>query len=276
MTAGCIVIDELVAKIPNQATLPAEMKDKSPVLDEPNSTFDQGLKFAVLSNIEMDSANPNAQKLNAVKAALNNALDHGIHMVFSAGNTVAQDTAENYALARQFLSQAVSSIPYHIIPGSKDIKGTGSLKHFRDTFGEDFKVMDIQGTRFLLLNMATGSWRTSNANQWSQIKKALEEARSLPNIKNVVVINSLAIPNGITVKSSSGISDTKESELFWKLLVDFREESGKPVAFISGQSKFRMDKLDGISYISVGTECPVISINPEAEQWIQVLKNPIK
>ncbi len=70
-------------------------------------------------------------------------------MVFAAGNTVARDNADNYAAARQFLKDTLSSTPYYVIPGSKDIKGTGSLNNFRQSFGEDFKVLDIQGTRFI-------------------------------------------------------------------------------------------------------------------------------
>lgn len=274
LTAGCIVIDELVAKIPIEASLPAEMDDDGFVLNEPNPSFNEGLKFAVISGIEIDSSEANAGNVEAIRSALDKAKAYGASMVFAAGNTVARDNADNYAAARQFLKDTLSSTPYYVIPGSKDIKGTGSLNNFRQSFGEDFKVLDIQGTRFIMLNMATGSWRSSNGEQWNQIKRALAEASTAPSINNVVVINSLPIPNGVTLKTVSGISDAKEAEILRKMLVDFSEESGKPVAFISGQDGFRADKLDGISYISVGTDCPVISINPGADQWIQVLRNP--
>lgn len=274
LTAGCIVIDELVAKIPIEASLPAEMNDASFVLNEPDASFNEGLKFAVISDIEIDSSNPNTKNIEAVKSALDKAKAYGANIVFVAGNTVAMDTADNYAAAKQFLAETLSSTPYYVIPGSKDIKGTGSLNNFRQSFGDDFKVLDIQGTRFLMLNMAKGSWQKSNGNQWNQIKQALADAMHSPSINNVVVINSLPIPNGVTQKTVSGISDAKEAEILRKMLVDFREQSGKPIAFVSGQNSFKADKLDGISYINVGTECPVISINSNASQWIQVLRNP--
>jgi len=271
LTAGSIVIDELVAKIPTKASLPDDQINGI-ILKEPNSSFNDGLKFAVVSGIEINSLNPYTENKKAVKEALDKAKKFGINLAFAAGNTVAQDTKNNYAAARQFLDESLMSIPYYVIPGSKDIKGTGSLNNFKQTFGESFKVIDSRGTRFLLLNMATGSWRSSNAGQWNQILNALEEAASLPSIKNVVVINSLPIPNGVTLKTVSGITDAKEAELLRKILADFREKSNKPVAFISGQDEFRVDRFDGITYIGVGKECPVFSINPDAEQWIQIIK----
>src|SRR5690606_550668 len=117
--------------------------------------------------------------------------------------------------------------PWTYIPGNHEIMG-GDIANFRSAFGDTFTTADIEGTRFVTLNTATGRL-SSEFEQLTFLRDELDDAASDPSITGVVVLQHMPIDDPLVEKASQ-LADRRDAALEQDWLEEFREESGKSVA----------------------------------------------
>lgn len=102
--------------------------------------------------------------------------------------------------------------------------------------------LDLQGTRFLLLNAAQGSlWGTDLA-QVTALQSALKEAETAP-VQQVVLLANQYL---------GGWKDAREADLIRSWLSDFRIRTGKGVALIgAGGSGAGATRYDGVRLVNL-------------------------
>lgn len=249
LDSGYILLDDVTAKAPQSLDLPKPELPEDPLILKYGELPESSWKFAVISDLQLDAENPNSQEVENAERILQTINQEDIEFVLFNGDVINHDTEEQYAFAKALIDENLD-LPYYVLPGDHEVKETDSLDNFRETFGEDHRAFDHEGTRFILMNTAFGGVRVSNPQQWFMIQQTLELAQTDDSIHNVVLLahHPLKEPLG-----AYGMTDQKEADLLESLLTDFREESGKPAIVISANAQMvNLDRRDGIPYLITG------------------------
>jgi hypothetical protein len=144
-----------------------------------------------------------------------------------------------------------------ILGGEASLTGEVQAPVYRLTGGSH---VDWKQTRFIGLDTATGSLRTSNFGQLAELQHQLEAAATDPGVKAVVLV-ATAPP--------SRYSDWREAGLVSQWLADFRSQSGgKPVAYLAAAGQTVVRRYEGAAYVEIAGGAATGRIG--SGQWLSV------
>jgi predicted phosphodiesterase len=257
--AGVLEFDGLAAQVGQQPDT-TEAPQPDPYVLEQEGVGHDRWTFAVLSDLHVSAAAgldsfPGRQAAKALDQAVAAKPD----FLLISGDFVDDDNPADFALANQLLSEHVPAATKVIwVPGNHEagLTSTGGLDAFVAGTGRPTRqVFDHKGTRFILLDSHTGDLRTSDWDQIPALQAELAKAKNERSVTGVVVSfhHPLQDPTGT---GASQLSDQLEADLVKRWLAAFREESGKPVALITGHvhaaSVTRADGLLEVTLPAVG------------------------
>ncbi|GAA0330144.1 phosphodiester glycosidase family protein [Bacillus carboniphilus] len=253
---GQLVFDQLTVKVPPAVTIP-ERKEETPdpIVIQNQVIGKDRWTFAVLADSQFVAKSPNGKEAQLARESLRQIVASNPDFLVINGDLVDTGWKEDFEFAKQVLEEEVGdAFPIYYIPGNHEIVGSGSLDNFLDVFENNRYSFDHKGTRFLLLDSSTGSFRTSDFEQLIELQSALHDAKTNPKINNVVVIGHHPTRDPLPTKNSQ-LSDRKEAELLEKWLTEFKEESGgKGVLYISGHAHaVHLERVEGVPYMVVGS-----------------------
>lgn len=251
---GQLVFDDVTVKVPTSIDVPEQTKDADPLIIQ-NGEIEKGRwTFAVLADSQFVANSPNSSQVQMARESLRQIVAANPDFLVINGDLVDTAWEEDFALAEQILQEEVGDkLPIYYIPGNHEIMGPGTLDNFLDVYENNRYTFDHKGTRFILLDSSTGSFRTSDFQQLLDLKKALTEAAKDPNVKNVVVMAHHPTRDPLPTKNSQ-LSDRKESNLLEQFLTEFRQDSGgKGALFVGGHAHtVSVDRVEGVPYMVVG------------------------
>jgi hypothetical protein len=159
------------------------------------------------------------------------------------GDFASTGRAADLAAAKRALDEELGGrVPYHYVPGDQEIRGSGGIENFRRTFGRPWRAFDHEGTRFVLLDSSTGTYRTSSFRQLHLVRNALDGARRDPSVRSVIVVGHHA-----------RLADPKEAALLDGWLSRLRA-TGKGTALLTAHAgAFHASRLDGVRRFTSGT-----------------------
>ncbi|WP_196493709.1 phosphodiester glycosidase family protein [Ornithinibacillus caprae] len=253
---GQLIFDDLTVKVPPEIEdSEAKASTPDPIIAQ-NAVIEEGRwKFAVLNDTQFVALSPNSQQVQMAREALQQIVAEEPEFLVINGDLVDTAWEEDFEFAKQVLEEEVGdAFPIYYTPGNHEIVGSGSLDNFLDVFGENRYSFDHKGTRFVLLDSSTGSFRTSDFDQLIELKESLNDAATDPLIKNVVVFGHHPTRDPLPTNNSQ-LSDRKEAKLLENWLTEFREASnGKGAIYISGHAhNIGLERVEGVPYMVTGS-----------------------
>ncbi|WP_404452119.1 phosphodiester glycosidase family protein [Virgibacillus necropolis] len=253
---GRLIFDDLTVEVPPSVEMPEQEAVKPDSLVIQNDTIGEDRwKFAVLADSQFTADSPNSRAAKMARKSLRQIVQENPDFLVINGDLVDSAWEEDFAYAKQVLEEEVGDeIPIYYIPGNHEIAGPGTLDNFLEVFGENRYSFDHEGTRFILLDSSTGSFRTSDFKQLIELKESLQDAKSDPSINNVVVFGHHPTRDPLPTDNSQ-LQDRKEADLIENWLTEFRQDSkGKGAIYISGHAHtVNIDRVEGVPYMVVGS-----------------------
>ncbi|MEH7226084.1 phosphodiester glycosidase family protein [Bacillus sp. JJ1566] len=251
---GQLVFDDVIVKVPPSIDVPEQTKNIDPLIIQ-NGEIEKGRwTFAVLADSQFVAKSPNSSQVQMARESLRQIVAANPDFLVINGDLVDTAWKEDFDLAEQILQEEVGDkLPIYYIPGNHEIMGPGTLDNFLEVYENNRYTFDHKGTRFILLDSSSGSFRTSDFQQLLDLKKALTEAAVDPNVKNVVVMAHHPTRDPLPTKNSQ-LSDRKESNLLEQFLTEFRQSSGgKGALFVGGHAHtVSVERVEGVPYMVVG------------------------
>lgn len=251
---GALLFDDIVVKVPAEMTVPEAPVMADPLVVRNGALEESRWKFAVLSDLHIVGSAPNSKDVALSRQAIRQALAANPDFLIIAGDFVDTAYPQDFALAEQILNEEVGGrVPVYYIPGNHEIMGTGTLENFLARFGPNRMTFDHKGTRFILLDSATGTLR-SDFQQLVELQESLRQAAADPGVKNVVVVAHHPTKDPMPTASSQ-LSDPKEARLIEQWLTEFRESSaGKGAIYIAGHAHaVNVRRSEGVPYMVLGS-----------------------
>lgn len=251
---GELVFDDLTVKVTPTITLPVESVVRDSLIVEQGSLEPARWRFAVLADSQFVAASPDSKEVRLARESLRQIVAAKPDFLVISGDFVDTAWPQDFDLADRILQEEVAGrLPLYYIPGNHEIMGPGTLTNFLDEFERNRYTFDHKGTRFILLDSSTGSFRTAEFQQLIDFKAALDEAARDPAVKNVVV-SAHHPPRDPLPTENSQLGDRKEAGLLEQWLTEFRERSGgKGAIYIGGHAHtVSLDRVEGVPYMVVG------------------------
>ncbi|MFI0444420.1 phosphodiester glycosidase family protein [Actinomadura sp. 6N118] len=246
---GEVLIDDLVAKVPPSVqTPPASPAPADPLVIRDGSAADGSKwRFAVVSDAQFVAADPDSVYAQRARRTLREALAAKPDFLVINGDFVDTGYDADFALAKKILDEELGGkLPYYYVPGNHEVYGSGDIGPFRKVFGEPSRTFDHKGTRFVLLDSSTGTYRTSSFEQLRMLKNALEGARRDPSISAVMAFGHHPARDPLPGKNSQ-LADRKEAALLEQWLAEFRRSTGKGAAMVNAHvGVFNASRVDGV------------------------------
>jgi hypothetical protein len=265
---GEVVFKSVEADVAPDIALPPPGALRPDSLISPDGRFAKrdDWTFATMSDVQFTAANPELTKV-AIAALARIRRDHPDLVVLN-GDIVDTGSAADVALARSTLEaggchlvaaddpapppSTSGTVPCYYVPGNHEsylANGSqGTLDPWIAEFGRPYRTFDHKGTRFVLLNSALGTLRSSSFDQLPMLEQALAEARRDPAVHNVLVLAHHPVDDP-DEKKASQLGDRREVELIKKLLAEFRQQSGKGVAMIGSHAQIvDVHREEGVTY----------------------------
>lgn len=249
---GALRFDDLVVKLPTEVEVPDDAERRDPILVEQGGIGDDRWRFAVLTDSQFVRP-PAGQAENAdvriARRALREIVAADPDFLVITGDLIDTNPVANMSFAAEVLAQEAGDLPVYYVPGNHEVLGDGRITNFVNQFGSTRYTFDHEGTRFVLLNTAFGSLRASEYAQLPEVRAALDGAAADPAVDRVVLAmhHPLRDPNP---QAASQNSDAREIALLETWLTEFRDETGKDVAFLGGHAHTAsIDRRDGVPYL---------------------------
>jgi predicted phosphodiesterase len=247
---GQLTFDDLVVKVPASLEVPAQPLKADPLVVQ--GALDAGRwRFALLSDLHVAAATPDSKDVRNARTALRQALAAGVDFIVIGGDFVDTAYPADFMLAKQILIEEVGDkVPVYYVPGNHEIMGSGDLKNYLAAGNQNRYSFDHKGTRFILLDSSTGSFRTADFKQLVDLQASLESATRDPKVKNVVVFGHHPTRDPMPTKASQ-LSDEREAHLVEQWLTQFRERSGgKGAIYIAGHAHMaNVQRVEGLPYM---------------------------
>jgi hypothetical protein len=199
--------------------------------------------FSTLSDVQFTAANPTLAKVGV--AAIERIRKTNPDLIVLNGDITDNGAAEDVALARTTLEQGgcqliplsstigkddtpaptADKTPCYYVPGNHEsyrAGAQGDLAPFIAQFGQPYGTFDHNGTRFVLLASSYGTLRSTNWAQMPMLQAALDDAKTNPAVKNVMVFAHHPVDDPAETDASQ-LGDRGEVALVEKLLSDFRQ-----------------------------------------------------
>lgn len=251
---GELVFDDLTVKLTPSTTVPEEQLIRDPLIVEQGSLEPGRWRFAVLADSQFVAASPDSKEVRLARESLREILAASPDFLVISGDFVDTAWPQDFDLADRILQEEVAGrVPIYYIPGNHEIMGPGTLSNFLAEFERNRYTFDHKGTRFILLDSSTGSFRTAEFQQLIDLKATLDEAASDPRVKNVVV-SAHHPPRDPLPTENSQLGDRKEARLLEQWLTEFRDRSGgKGAIYIGGHAHtVSLERVEGVPYMVVG------------------------
>lgn len=251
---GQLVFDDLSVKVAASLEVPAQPLTPDPIVVQ-GELDSQRWRFAQFSDLHVAAANGENWAVQNTRASLRQALAAGVDFIVISGDFVDTAYPADFALAKQILEEEVGDkVPVYYVPGNHEIMGTGNLNNFLAAGNRNRYTFDHKGTRFVLLDSSTGSYRTADFDQLVELQASLADAARDPQIKNVVVIGHHPTRDPMPTKASQ-LSDEREARLIEQWLTEFRESSGgKGAVYAAGHAHtVSLQRVEGVPYMVLGS-----------------------
>lgn len=251
---GQLIFDDLTVKVPTSIEVPEQEQAPDPLIIQNGKIGKNRWTFAVLADSQFAAKSPNSPQVQMARESLRQIVEANPDFLVINGDLVDTAWGEDFELAEQILEEEVGDkLPIYYIPGNHEIMGPGTLHNFLRIYENNRYTFDHKGTRFILLDSSTGSFRTSDFQQLIDLKRRINEAAKDPNVKNVVVMAHHPTRDPLPTKNSQ-LSDRKESGLLEQWLTEFRQTSGgKGALFIGGHAHtVSVERVEGVPYMVVG------------------------
>ena len=278
---GEMWFDDPTADIAPPVNLPVSDLVTDSVIGVDGATDDAAQRVAVMSDAQFVARNPDSDLVAGARRTLQEIVAADPDVLFINGDLVDEGSVEDFALAKRILDEELdgTTFPYYYIPGNHEIMGA-DIANFRSAFGDTSRVVDQNGTRFITLDSSTGRL-SGDFTQVQLLRAQLDDAAVNPAISGVVVLQHMPIDDPLVNKASQ-LASRLDAEMEQDWLEDFREESGKSVALVSGHvGVFHASRENGISYLINGnsgktpagssfggfTGWTMLGIDPAAGAW---------
>ena len=225
--------------------------------------------FGTLSDVQFTAANPTLAKVGV--AAIERIRKTNPDLIVLNGDITDNGAAEDVALARTTLeaggcrliglsstigkddtpAPTADKTPCYYVPGNHEsyrAGAQGDLAPFIAQFGQPYGTFDHNGTRFILLASSYGTLRGTNWAQMPMFQAALDDAKTNPAVKNVMVFAHHPVDDPAETDASQ-LGDRNEVALVEKLLSDFRSASNKGVSMIGSHAQIAdVHRIEGVPY----------------------------
>lgn len=251
--SGEVLIDDMVARVPPTVDIPAATAEHDRVVVQDGTVAGRQWRFAVMSDAQFVARNPDSDLVRSARRTLREIKAQHPDFVVINGDLVDEAAPEDLALAHRVLTEELGTeLPWYYVPGNHEIMGPGTIENFRREFGITHQSFDHRGTRFVLLDTSTGTIRGGGFDQARMLRDALDEARRNPSVNSVVVLEHHP-PRDPTPTKGSQLSDRLEASVVERWLAEFRQQTGKGVAFVGGHvGVFSASRVDGVPYVING------------------------
>lgn len=269
---GYVIFDKIEADNAATVDIPEPAAPQADPLISPDGRTNgkDDWSYATLSDVQFTHTQPELAKVGI--AGLKRIRQQNPDLVVLNGDITDLGAAEDMTLARQTLeaggcelvpldteigkdlsaTPTASTTPCVYVPGNHEsyrAGGQGNLDPFKAEFGKTYGTFDHKGTRFIALNSALGSLRTSDFEQLPMFEAALEDAKTDDSIRNVSVFAHHAVEDPEEAKASQ-LTDRTEVQLIKKLLTDFREESGKGAVMTGSHAQVvDVKRIEGADFV---------------------------
>ena len=249
---GEIVIDELTARTPPEAELPAAGADAGAgVIGPGTEAADRDWRFAVVSDAQFVAREPDSETVAQARRTLREARASDPEFVVINGDWVDEGSPADLAFARRVIEEELGDTPWVYVPGNHEVMG-GSLEQFEAEFGDARLAFDHRGIRFLTLDTSSLTLRGAGYDQVAQLREQLDDAAADPTVGAVVVIGHVP-PRDTTAHPASQLTDRREAMLLESWLADFRRQTGKGVVYLGAHvGVFDSYHLEGVPYVIGG------------------------
>lgn len=260
---GTIILDDLVAKVAQTVDVPAAAQTRDPVVVQDGVLEGERWRFAVVSDAQFTADAPDSDIVRQARRTLREVVAAAPDFVVINGDFVDRAFARDLDLARKVIDDELQGrLPWYYVPGNHEITGPGTIEEFRAEFGATRRTFDHKGTRFLLLDSSSGTFRTDFA-QLQELRRGLDGARGDSSVRSVVVMAHHPTRDPSPVKNSQ-LSDRKEAALLERWLADFRRDTGKGAGYLAAHvGAFSAEHVDGVSYVVNGNMGKGPSAAPE-------------
>lgn len=246
------------AAIPTSLRAPLKLERIYPVETAKDRTYSGSLIFDdLLVHLPLDlPAVPSPAPRPADPMLATGAAGSGWPVVAVTGSNASRDQIKAAAANAEFVllgGSAIGAYPGLMQEVGKPVYGlTASTS------------IDKNGVRFLGLDTASGSLRTSNFGQLDELRKQLDAAATNPAVKAVVLVTS-APP--------ARYSDWREATLISQWLIGFREKSGgKPVTYLAGGATSLVTRYEGVAYTEVAGGGGLVRVTgTSGAGWMNIL-----
>lgn len=280
---GSLEFSKIYAYLPPEGgAAPATTQVEDPLVVPAGATDDDDLRVAVISDAQFVARNPDSFQVEGARKALREIVASDPDMMLLNGDFVDEASVADFELAKRILDEELAGVdfPWYYIPGNHEIMGA-AIDNFRAAFGETFRTVDIDGTRIIMVNSASGKLATEFA-QVQMIREQLDAAAADPAITGVLLVSHMPTNDPLPTKGSQ-LTDRNEAELVDDWMQEFREDSGKSAAYVGSHvGVFDVSSVDGVPYVVNGnsgkdpasspddggfTGWTMLGIDPDAGQW---------
>lgn len=249
---GEVVLDELTARTPPDADLPAAGPHRDPLISTAADTAGRDWRFAVVSDAQFVARDPDGEAVRKARRTLREVRAARPDFAVVNGDWVDEGSPEDLAFARRVLDEELGGeVPWYYVPGNHEVMG-GSIDGFRAEFGDAHRSFDHEGTRFITLDTSSLTLRGGGWEQIRMLRERLDAAARDEGIGSVVVLAHVP-PRDPTPQRGSRLTDRLEADLLEDWLGDFRRRTGKGAAFVGAHvGVFHASRVDGVPYLVNG------------------------
>ncbi|GGH35999.1 phosphodiester glycosidase family protein [Microbacterium album] len=250
---GSLEFSKIYAYLPPEGVeAPVVNRVEDPVIAPAGATDGDPLRVAVFSDAQFVARNPNSGAVQGAREALREIVASEPDLMLLNGDFVDEAAPEDFELARRILDEELegADFPWYYLPGNHEIMGA-SINNFRAAFGDTYRTVDVEGTRFIMMNSATARMASEFA-QVQMLRAQLDDAATNPEITGVMLVSHMPTNDPLPTKGSQ-LTDRNEAAMIDNWLQDFRESSGKSAAYIAGHvGVFHSSSVDGVPYVISG------------------------
>lgn len=250
---GSLEFSKIYAYLPPvEVAPPAVAPANDSLVVAAGETSDAPLRVAVMSDAQFVAREPESGAVLGARKALREIVAQSPDVLVINGDFVDEGSPEDFALARRILDEELADarFPWYYVPGNHEIMGA-PISNFEKEFGATSNVFDLNGTRFITANSATGAIGADFA-QVKMIREQLDDAAVNPAITGVVFLSHMPTNDPLPAKASQ-LSDRTEAAMIDDWFEAFRANSGKSIAYISGHvGAFDTSRSNGVPHVVNG------------------------
>lgn len=252
---GSLVFDDLSVKVTPSLDVPETPTRADPLVVQNDALGDDRWTFAVMADSQFVADRPDSLAVQLARRTLREVAAADPEFLVIAGDFVDTGYPADFELAQRLLREEVGdALPVYYVPGNHEIMGSDTLDNFEAVFDQTRYGFDHRGTRFFLLNSATGSFRTSDFEQLVELQAGLREAAADDAVGNVVVVAHHPTRDPLAAGNSQ-LGDRMEAELIEEWLTAFREQSGgKGAVYMAGHAgTVDVSRVEGVPHVVLST-----------------------